>query len=75
MTLNARYKGYSSFALLQSSVIVKPKAMKKEDILSQIHLDLDCLEELGIRFNTNNLPIKLDIQHVASDLYDLKHAS
>jgi hypothetical protein len=73
--LNSGCKGYSSFALLQTSVIVKAKSMKKEDILSKVNFDFDCLEELGIRFNTSSSPIKLEFKHVASHLDDLKHAS
>jgi hypothetical protein len=75
ITLNSGCKGYSSFALLQTSVIVKAKSMKKEDILSKVNFDFDCLEELGIRFNTSSFPINLEFKHVASHLDDLKHAS
>jgi hypothetical protein len=75
ITLNAGCKGYSSFALLQTSVIVKAKSMKKEDILSKVNFNIDCLEELGIRFNTSSSPINLEFKHVASHFDDLRHAS
>jgi hypothetical protein len=75
MKLASGCKGYSPVALLQSSIKVKTKVEKKEDIVSKVHLDIDCLEELGIRFNTTNSPINLEFRHVASHLDDLKHAS
>jgi hypothetical protein len=75
MILYSGSKGYSSVALLQTNTVVKAKAIKREDIVSRIHFDLDCLEELGIRFNTSNSPINFEFKHVASHLDDLKHAS
>jgi hypothetical protein len=75
ITLNSGCKGHSSFALLQSSVLVKAKSMKKEDIVSRVNFDFDCLQKLGIRFNTSNSPINLEFKHEASHLDDLKHAS
>lgn len=75
ITLRERCKGYSAFALLQSSVIIKAKALKQEDKLSRVRLDWDCLEELGIRFNTSNILHKLEFKQIASHLDDLKHAN
>jgi hypothetical protein len=75
ITLNSGCKGYSSMALLQTSGLVKAKDVRKEDIISRIQIDLDCLEEIGIRFNTSNSPIDLEFRHVASHLDDLNHAS
>jgi hypothetical protein len=75
ITLNSGCKGYRSLALLQSSVIAKAKSMKKEDRVSRVNFDFDCLEELGIRFNTSSSPINLEFKHVESHLDDLKHAS
>jgi hypothetical protein len=73
--LNAGCKGYSSFTLLQTSITVKAKSIKKEDILSRGQLDFDCLENLKLHFNSSKMPINLDFKHVVSHLDDLKHAS
>jgi hypothetical protein len=75
IALNPGCKGYSSVALLQTNVLLKAKAVKREDIISRIPFDLDCLEEIGIRFNTSNSPINFEFKHVASHLDDLRHAS
>jgi hypothetical protein len=75
ITLYSGCKGYRSVALLQAKIMEKTKAIKKEDIISRIHMDEDCLEELGIRFNTSSSPVNIEFKHVASHLEDLKHAS
>jgi hypothetical protein len=75
ISLSIGCKGYSTFALLQTSVTVKAKSMKGEDILSQIDLDFDCFKELKIKFNTSNLLTNFEFMHVASHLDHLKHAS
>jgi hypothetical protein len=49
--------------------------VKGKDIISRIQFELDCLEELGIRFNTSNSPINFEFKHAALHLDDLKHAS
>jgi hypothetical protein len=44
ITLHERCKGYSAFAHLQSSLIIKAKALNQEDRISRVRLDWDCLE-------------------------------
>jgi hypothetical protein len=73
--LNAGCKGYSLVALLQTSVIINAKGIKRDDILSQAPLDFDCLEELNFHFNTSSKPVNIDFKQVASHFDDLKHAS
>jgi hypothetical protein len=44
-------------------------------MLSQVHLDFDCYEELRIRFNSSKSPINIDFKHAESHSDNLKHAS
>jgi hypothetical protein len=75
ITLSKQCKGYSAFALLQPNLIIKAEALKEEDKISKVKLDWDCLEELGISFNTSNPLPKIQFKQIASHLDDLKHAS
>jgi hypothetical protein len=73
--LNSGCKGYSSMAFLQTSGLVKVKYLNKEDIISRIQMDLDCLEEIGIRLNTYNSSIDLEFIYATSNVDDLNHVS
>jgi hypothetical protein len=73
--LNVGCKGYSLVALLQTSVTINAKGIKRDDILSQASLDFDCLEELKFHFNLSGKLGNIDFKQVASHLDHLKHAS
>lgn len=73
--LNIGCKGYSLVALLQTSVTINAKGIKRDDILSQAPLEFDCLEELKFHFNTSSKLASIEFKQVASHLDDLKHAS
>lgn len=70
ITLRKQCKGYSAFAFLQTNLIIK-----EEDKISRVRLDWDCLEELGIHFNTSDPLPTIQFKRIASHLDDLKHAS
>jgi hypothetical protein len=61
LALDTGCKGYTSFAFLQTKVKVKSKAIKGEDLLSRISIDIDCLEEIGLLSNLSIANIKLDL--------------
>jgi hypothetical protein len=75
LTLDAGCKGYTSIAFMQTKVKVKAKGIKGEDLFSQIPLDIDCLEAIGLHSNLSISSIKLDFRRVVSHVDDLKHAS
>jgi hypothetical protein len=74
ISLNTGCKGYTSFAFLQASTKVKAKRVRGEDLLSQIPIDIDCLEDLGIPSNISIASINLNFKHIVSHLDHLKHA-
>jgi len=47
----------------------------KGDLLSQVTLQYDCCEELGIRVNLSKLTMDLTYRKTVSHLNGLKHAS
>jgi hypothetical protein len=62
-------------ALLQTSITINAKNVKRDDIISQAPLDFDCVEELKFHFNTSSTLGNTEFKQVASHLDDLKHAS
>jgi hypothetical protein len=56
LSINTGCKGYTAFAVLQTSLTLKVNSsIKGEDVLSQIPLKFDCCKELGFKFNVNSL--------------------
>lgn len=59
--INSGCKGYSTSALLQTSfTVVSNSSLKEGDLLTQIPLQYDCCEELGIKYNISNLSIDMN---------------
>jgi hypothetical protein len=75
LALQAGCKGYTSVAVLQTSLRIKSRDKKGEDLLSHIPINVDCLEELGFHSKLDMATINLEFKHVVSHLDDLKHAS
>jgi hypothetical protein len=74
--INTGCKGYTTTALLQTSLTITGNStLKGGDLLTQIPLQYDCCEELGIKFNISNLPLELKFKETVSHLDDFKYAS
>ena len=69
-------KGYGIMTILYSSSEAGTTGTRvKGDFLSQVTLQYDCCEELGMQINLSTLSIVLTYQKTVSHLDDLKYAS
>jgi len=69
-------KGYGATAILHSSFnIGSANTRIKGDFLSQVTLQYDCCEELGMQINLSRLIMDLTYKKTVSHLDDLKYAS
>jgi len=68
-------KGYSASILLYgSSIVGNVSAQITGDLLSQINLQYDCCEELGVKVNFSQLPVEIAYKKTVSHLEDLRSA-
>ena len=74
--IHAGCKGYSSTALLQaSSAITSNQTIRGGDLISRIHLQYLCCEELGVKLNLSRVPLDVTFKPTISHFHDLKYAS
>jgi hypothetical protein len=74
--INSGCKGYSSTALLPTSLTVTSNtSVNGGDLLTQIPLQLDCREELIGKLNFSKIHLDMKFKQVISHLDDLKYAS
>jgi hypothetical protein len=69
-------KGYDTTAILYgNSNVGNVSTQLKGDLISQVPLQYDCCEELGIQVNLSKLTMDLTYRKTVSHLDDLKYAS
>jgi hypothetical protein len=69
-------KAYSNFAVLQANrSVMSNVTQKKGDFLSQVPLQHERCEELGITFNMTTLPVDTPYKKVITHFDDFKYAS
>jgi hypothetical protein len=69
-------KEYGNTAILYgSSMVGNISTQIKGDLLSQVTIQYDCCEELGIWVNLSELTVDLTYRKTVSHLNDLKYAS
>jgi hypothetical protein len=76
LQIHAVCKGYGATAILYSNSNVGNTSTRvKGDIISQVTLQHDCCEELGVQINLSKLTMDLAYKKTVSHLDDLKYAS
>lgn len=76
LSIRSGCKGYSASAILQATDTGLGNAtLEGGDLLSQVPLQHECCEELGVTLNLSALTLEVSHQNIISHLTDLRYAS